>query len=67
MSIDRRMEKQLMVHPCDGASAGRRKDILTLATTWMAFEAITLGDISWSHKTVPCGSTYTRSLKESDS
>lgn len=51
VSIDGWMEKQNMVHPCNGMSSSlKRKGILAQATARMKLEGIMLSDISQTQK-----------------
>ena len=55
MPINRRMDKEVVVHIYDVILLSHKKDeILSFATTWMDFEGTTLGKISHIEKDKYC-------------
>ena len=50
MSIDERMDTQIVVYPHNGILFSLKKGILTDAATWVNLEGIMLGGISVSQK-----------------
>ena len=64
MSIDRRMDKEDVVHTYSGILLShKRNEIMPFAATWMDLEIIILSEVSQKEKDISYDITYIWNLK----